>query len=96
MVQQLYTTLRNGVQMPLLGLGVYDLYGKDAETNMRNPLTNTDPRVRNLRLLTLLQKEELYRLRPTKPWTLFRMCLARKLTLIQLLKHIVRSLLTEK
>ena len=29
--QQLYTTLNNGVQMPLLGLGVYDMYGKDAE-----------------------------------------------------------------
>ena len=29
--QQLYTTLNNGVEMPLLGLGVYDMYGKDAE-----------------------------------------------------------------
>lgn len=29
--QQLYTTLNNGVEMPLFGLGVYDMYGKDAE-----------------------------------------------------------------
>ena len=29
--QQLYTTLNNGIEMPLLGLGVYDMYGKDAE-----------------------------------------------------------------
>ena len=28
---QPYTTLRNGVQMPLLGLGVYDMYEKEAE-----------------------------------------------------------------
>src|SRR5436190_16874504 len=28
---QPYTTLRNGVQMPLLGLGVYDMYNKEAE-----------------------------------------------------------------
>ena len=38
MVQQLYTTLRNGVQMPLLGLGVYDLYGKDAERAVSDAL----------------------------------------------------------
>lgn len=29
--KQLYTTLNNGVKMPLLGLGVYDMYGKEAE-----------------------------------------------------------------
>jgi methylglyoxal/glyoxal reductase len=29
--QQLYTTLNNGVKMPLLGLGVYDMYKKEAE-----------------------------------------------------------------
>lgn len=29
--KQLYTTLNNGIEMPLLGLGVYDMYGKDAE-----------------------------------------------------------------
>ncbi len=29
--QQLYTTLNNGIQMPLLGLGVYDMYQKEAE-----------------------------------------------------------------
>lgn len=29
--QQLYTTLNNGVKMPLLGLGVYDMYQKEAE-----------------------------------------------------------------
>jgi methylglyoxal/glyoxal reductase len=28
---QLYTTLNNGRQMPLLGLGVYDMYQKEAE-----------------------------------------------------------------
>jgi methylglyoxal/glyoxal reductase len=27
----IYTTLNNGVQMPLLGLGVYDMYQKEAE-----------------------------------------------------------------
>lgn len=31
MAEQLYTTLNNGVQMPLLGLGVYDMYNKEAE-----------------------------------------------------------------
>lgn len=30
--QQHYTTLNNGVQMPLLGLGVYAMYGKEAES----------------------------------------------------------------
>lgn len=29
--QQLFTSLNNGVQMPLLGLGVYDMYKKEAE-----------------------------------------------------------------
>ncbi len=29
--QQLYTTLNNGVIIPLLGLGVYDMYKKEAE-----------------------------------------------------------------
>lgn len=29
--QQLYTPLNNGIQMPLLGLGVYDMYNKEAE-----------------------------------------------------------------
>jgi diketogulonate reductase-like aldo/keto reductase len=29
--QQLYTTLNNGIQMPLLGLGVYDMYQQEAE-----------------------------------------------------------------
>ena len=29
--QQLITSLNNGVQMPLLGLGVYDMYQKEAE-----------------------------------------------------------------
>ena len=27
---QLYTTLNNGIQMPLLGLGAYDMHGEDA------------------------------------------------------------------
>ncbi len=29
--KQLYATLNNGVEMPLLGLGVYDMYGREAE-----------------------------------------------------------------
>lgn len=29
--QQLFTTLNNGINMPLLGLGVYDMHGKEAE-----------------------------------------------------------------
>jgi methylglyoxal/glyoxal reductase len=29
--KQITTTLNNGIQMPLLGLGVYDMYQKDAE-----------------------------------------------------------------
>jgi diketogulonate reductase-like aldo/keto reductase len=31
MLNQPYTTLSNGVEMPLLGLGVYDMYNKEAE-----------------------------------------------------------------
>ena len=31
MINQPYTTLSNGIQMPLLGLGVYDMYNKEAE-----------------------------------------------------------------
>lgn len=31
MQNQLYTTLNNGHQMPLLGLGVYDMYNREAE-----------------------------------------------------------------
>jgi methylglyoxal/glyoxal reductase len=30
-VNQLYTTLNNGISMPLLGLGVYDMYNREAE-----------------------------------------------------------------
>ncbi len=30
-IGQLYTTLNNGNKMPLLGLGFYDMYGKEAE-----------------------------------------------------------------
>jgi len=29
--EQLYTTLNNGLQMPLFGLGAWDMYGKEAE-----------------------------------------------------------------
>jgi methylglyoxal/glyoxal reductase len=29
--RQVYTTLNNGVKMPLLGLGVYDMYSREAE-----------------------------------------------------------------
>src|SRR2546423_13858548 len=35
---QLYTTLNNGRKMPLLGLGVYDMYGKEAEAAVSNAL----------------------------------------------------------
>jgi diketogulonate reductase-like aldo/keto reductase len=31
MSNQLYTNLNNGCQMPLLGLGVYDMYNREAE-----------------------------------------------------------------
>jgi diketogulonate reductase-like aldo/keto reductase len=30
-VRQLTTTLNNGIEMPILGLGAYDMYGKEAE-----------------------------------------------------------------
>jgi methylglyoxal/glyoxal reductase len=30
-IEQVYTTLNNGLKMPLLGLGVYDMYKKEAE-----------------------------------------------------------------
>jgi diketogulonate reductase-like aldo/keto reductase len=30
-LKQPYTTLNNGIQMPLLGLGAWDMYGKEAE-----------------------------------------------------------------
>jgi diketogulonate reductase-like aldo/keto reductase len=30
--QQLYTTLNNGIKMPMLGLGVYDMYASEAES----------------------------------------------------------------
>ncbi|HYJ65469.1 MAG TPA: aldo/keto reductase, partial [Parafilimonas sp.] len=29
--EQLYTTLNNGTQMPMLGLGTWDIYSKEAE-----------------------------------------------------------------
>src|SRR6478609_3411022 len=35
---QPYTTLNNGVQMPLLGLGAWDMYGKEAEQGVLNAL----------------------------------------------------------
>ena len=38
MNQQIYTTLNNGVKMPLLGLGVYDMYRKEAEEAVTNAL----------------------------------------------------------
>lgn len=34
----LYTTLHNGIKMPLLGLGVYDMYEKTAEEAVSNAL----------------------------------------------------------
>ena len=30
-IEQPYTKLSNGTKMPLLGLGVYDMHGKEAE-----------------------------------------------------------------
>lgn len=36
--EQVYTTLNNGVQMPLLGLGAWDMYGKEAEQAVLNAL----------------------------------------------------------
>lgn len=38
MAQPLFTTLNNGIEMPLLGLGVYDMYGKEAEGAVHNAL----------------------------------------------------------
>jgi len=35
---QLYTTLSNGTRMPLLGLGVYDMYNREAEEAVGNAL----------------------------------------------------------
>ncbi|HVX25366.1 MAG TPA: aldo/keto reductase [Parafilimonas sp.] len=35
---QLFTTLNNGMQMPLLGLGAWDMYGKEAEQAVLNAL----------------------------------------------------------
>jgi methylglyoxal/glyoxal reductase len=35
---QLYTTLNNGITMPLLGLGVYDMYNREAEAAVINAL----------------------------------------------------------
>lgn len=38
MINQPYVTLSNGIQMPLLGLGVYDMYKKEAEQAVINAL----------------------------------------------------------
>lgn len=38
MVQQPYLTLNNGVQMPLLGLGVYEIAGKEVERTVSQAL----------------------------------------------------------
>jgi len=38
MTAQPYATLNNGSNMPLLGLGVYDMYGKEAETAITDAL----------------------------------------------------------
>jgi len=35
---QLYTTLNNGIQMPLLGLGAYDMHGEEAVKAVRQAL----------------------------------------------------------
>ncbi len=37
-MNQLYTTLNNGITMPLLGLGVYDMYQREAEEAVTNAL----------------------------------------------------------
>lgn len=37
-MQQLYTTLNNGIQMPLLGLGVYNMHAAEAETAIETAL----------------------------------------------------------
>ncbi|MFZ9661011.1 MAG: aldo/keto reductase [Chitinophagaceae bacterium] len=38
MIKQPYTTLNNGIQMPLLGLGVYDMYREEAEQAVMDAL----------------------------------------------------------
>ena len=38
MSSQPYTTLSNGIQMPLLGLGVYDMYNTEAEKAVMHAL----------------------------------------------------------
>jgi methylglyoxal/glyoxal reductase len=35
---QVFTRLNNGVEMPMLGLGVYDMHGKEAEQAIQNAL----------------------------------------------------------
>jgi methylglyoxal/glyoxal reductase len=37
-MNQLYTKLNNGISMPLLGLGVYDMYNREAEEAVGNAL----------------------------------------------------------
>ena len=37
-MSQLYTELNNGITMPLLGLGVYDMYNREAEEAVTNAL----------------------------------------------------------
>lgn len=37
-MNQLYTTLNNGIAMPLLGLGVYDMYNREAEEAVSSAL----------------------------------------------------------
>ena len=37
-VSQLKTRLNNGMEMPMLGLGVYDMYGKEAERSVNKAL----------------------------------------------------------
>jgi diketogulonate reductase-like aldo/keto reductase len=36
--KQVFTRLNNGVEMPMLGLGVYDMHGKEAEQAIQNAL----------------------------------------------------------
>jgi methylglyoxal/glyoxal reductase len=37
-MKQLFSTLNNGINMPLLGLGVYDMYNREAEETVNNAL----------------------------------------------------------
>jgi methylglyoxal/glyoxal reductase len=37
-MKQLFSTLNNGINMPLLGLGVYDMYNHEAEETVNNAL----------------------------------------------------------